>query len=326
MTRAGSVLTVILIIQLIAVPGRAEPTVPANPTASNASELWIVNTRCVSSCSEHGFDDPAVRFQRFDGEDRWIDVDRRDFFATGSADVPTSFVIHGNQVDSCEAIQRGHALRRLLECAAPDRPFRVVVWSWPAGRVTRSIRDDVRIKAARSDVEAFGLAQCVERISPDVPVAMVGHSFGARVITGALHLLAGGELACRRLEPRDDRPRRAVRAVLFAAAVDNGSLLPGWRNGEALDEVERMLVVRNGNDRILRWYPRMYGRGGPEALGFTGPACVAQVGENRDKIEILDASCSVGRGHGWFEYLCGSSLHARLPWFAFLEPEAESQP
>ncbi|MBN1588815.1 MAG: hypothetical protein JW888_04810, partial [Pirellulales bacterium] len=244
-------------------------------------ELWIINTRCAPSCGEQQVQQAEIDYQRFDPKQGWIDADEAAFIDTGSADVPTSLVIHGNQVDSCDAIREGRYLYRLLCRAAEDRPFRLVVWSWPATRIRGRIRRDVQIKAAQSDVEAYYLARSVDRMNADVPLAMMGHSFGARVITGALHILAGGELAGRALKDRKNRPKRAVRVVLIAAALDNGWLLPGWRNGLALQQVDRMLITQNSSDRVLRWYPRLYGRRGPEALGFTGPACPAQLGENR---------------------------------------------
>ncbi len=56
-----------------------------------------------------------------------------------------------------------------------------------------------------------------------------------------------------------------------------------------------MLVVRNGCDRVLKWYPRIYGRGGPDALGFIGPTGCGEY----NKIELLDVACEVGRDHHW---------------------------
>jgi hypothetical protein len=108
--------------------------------------------------------------------------------------------------------------------------------------------------------------------------------------------------------------------------MDNGCLLPGRRHGLALSQAEGMMITRNGCDRVLRWYPRMYGRGGPEALGFTGPACPSWLGEDRAKLDVVDVSCSLGREHGWLEHLCCWPVRCRLPWYAFLEPSSSAEP
>lgn len=290
----------------------------ASAAAAAPHELWVVSTRSAPVCGA-AVEQAELGYQRFDADGGWMDSDEAAFLAASSAQVPTSFYIHGNRMGACEAIREGRGVWRLLSEASPDRPLRVVIWSWPASQIRGRIRNDVQIKAARSDVQAYYLARLVDRMPAGVPLSMMGHSFGARVITGALHLLGGGGLAGRALDARKDRPRRGVRVVLVAAALDSGSLLPGRRNGLALGQVEQMLITQNSCDRVLRWYPRMYGRRGPEALGFTGPACRSWLGEDLGKLEVLPTSCSVGYGHGWAEYLCSMSLRGRLPWYAFLE-------
>ncbi len=322
MTRYRSILAWGLILGFLAVQAPAEPTATQ---ARKQHELWIINTRCAPSCGAESVREAELDYQRFDHQEGWIGVDKTAFFDTGSADVPTSFYIHGNRMDPCGAIREGQGVHRLLCSAAEDRSFRLVIWSWPATRIRGRIRNDVRVKAARSDVEAYYLARCVDRMRSDVRLAMMGHSFGARVITGALHMLAGGELSGLGLPERADRPRRALRAVLVAAAVDDGWLLPGRRNGLTLQQVDRMLITQNTKDRVLRWYPRMYGRGGPSALGFTGPACPCRLGEDREKLEVLGMTCLVGRAHGWWEYMCSPALRCRLPWYTFLEPAARCE-
>ena len=76
---------------------------------------------------------------------------------------------------------------------------------------------------------------------------------------------------------------------------------------------ERMLVTCNPADPVLRWYPWLYGRGGPEAMGFAGPCGAAQ-----DKLEVLNLICETGRCHAWDCYWGSPSLVARVAWYAFL--------
>ncbi len=173
-------------------------------------------------------------------------------------------------------------------------------------------------------MQSYYLARFLGSIRPDVPVSLIGYSFGARVATGALQLLAGGQIACRSLPQavvteRKAAGQRPYRLVLIAAAADANWLLPGCRDGLVLPLVDRVLVTANCCDPVLRWYPRLYGRGGPEAMGYVGPSCSAQPG-SCDKIEVIDLSCSVGRIHDWHTYETAPELTGRLGWYSFLEP------
>ena len=82
-----------------------------------------------------------------------------------------------------------------------------------------------------------------------------------------------------------------------------------------------MLVTVNGCDRVLKWYSRLYGRGGPEAMGYVGPCGSGQPG-SCDKIETIDLSCWVGRVHDWDSRFHGAGTVGRLGWYTFLEPLA----
>jgi hypothetical protein len=75
-----------------------------------------------------------------------------------------------------------------------------------------------------------------------------------------------------------------------------------------------LLVTRNGCDDALRWYPLLYGRGGPDALGYTGPCC-----GNQEKINIFEATGCVGKSHHWEDYIYCPHLFSVLPHYLFAE-------
>ncbi|MBN2022192.1 MAG: hypothetical protein JW809_05315 [Pirellulales bacterium] len=301
------------------------PLAAATAREESPRQLWILSTRRAPGCDVQRMEQAELEYRVLNAGRTWTASDADAFHAADDPGVPTVFFIHGNQVDSCRAQSEGRTLQRALQGAAPGQPLRLVIWSWPASRIGGRIREDVRVKAARSDAESYYFARCLDRMDPRVPVGAVGHSFGARVIAGAMEMLAGGKVAGRSLPP-GARPARRVRAVFVAAAMDNGWLLPGWRNGQALAQLDRLLVTQNGRDRVLKWYPLMYRRGGPEALGYTGPACPARLGPDRDKIEVLGLTCSVGKTHAWGDYLASSALRARLAWYAFLDEPPSAAP
>jgi hypothetical protein len=181
----------------------------------------------------------------------------------------------------------------------------------------------LQAKAAYSDVQSYYLAQCIQRMNPDLSISMIGYSYGARVITGAMELLAGGTIAGMRLDQPPTTRTGEMRAVLVAAAMDNDWLLPGRRNGEALELLDRLLVTRNPCDPALKWYPRLYRQRGADALGYTGPACPVALGPDVGKIELLDVAQSVGENHSWYDYLSAPPLRVRLGWYGFLEGNDE---
>lgn len=284
---------------------------------ASTGELWLLSTRSLPRCGSSEFDPAALDCRRMDDRGGWTAIDAAELLAPSDPTTPVAVFVHGNRVDWCTAIREGRSLFRVLRRAADARPFRLVIWSWPADQI-RGVRNDAQVKAARSDVQAYYLAEWLDRMAPATPVNLVGHSFGGRVILGAMHLLGGGQLVGRSLAIDDgNRPERSIRAVVAAAAMDNASLLPGRRNELALARLERLLLTCNPCDPVLRWYPLMYRRGGPEALGYTGPACPAWLGESRERLDTLNVSCGVGKSHGWANYLGSRVFCDRVASYTF---------
>jgi hypothetical protein len=276
-------------------------------------DVWLISTRRAPwSAPADGLD--ALRVWRLDDDGDWASSDPQALYATDDPAVPACVFVHGNRADRHQAVRDGWAVYRAL---AGARPFRLVIWSWPADRIRGGHRHDVQVKARRSDVESYYLASWLRRGDPQVPRCLVGYSFGARVITGALQLCAGGRVAGRSLPESPDAPAGGtVRAVLVAAAIDNDWLLPGRRNDLALGALDRLLLTQNACDPVLKWYRLMDRSRRPEALGRTGPAGLACLQDERVKIEPLRLECSVGRNHDWCAYMRSSSLRSRLAAYA----------
>lgn len=286
-------------------------------------EVWLISTRQAPSCGSVEQAEQRIKYRRLGEECRWLEADAAAFFEAADPEVPTTVFIHGNRSSANAAVRDGWRVYRGMCREARERPFRLVIWSWPADRIPGRIRRDVQIKAARSDVQSYYLARCLRRMDRRTPVCLIGYSFGARAITGALHILGGGRLDGRSLpEPVEPDQPALRRAVLVACASDADWLSPGRRNALALSQVDSILITRNGRDQKLRWYPRMYRRGGPGALGYVGPAGCGL----SEKIELIDVSCSVGRAHSWACYEPAPELRSRLARYVFLEPSETPQP
>ena len=328
---ATSVLTVIL--GLPPSLTQAEPLAQADnqPEAAGPSEnVWIISTRRAPLCGRQGVMEASLDYWRLcrDADDdaqwreaQWRESDAEAFHAADISEGPTCFYIHGNRTSRYHAVGEGRHVLKCLGQQADGRKFRLVIWSWPAMQINGGNRKDVRVKAARSDVQAFYLARCLRRMNPKTQVGMIGYSFGARVITGALEILAGGQIAGYRLDmdyenasgseaeeaTRGKLPR--LRVALIASATDRCWFLPGRRNGSALDVADWAIITRNPCDPVLKYYPKMYGCRGPQAAGYTGPALTF---EQRQKTEVLNLSSSVGKSHKWCSYLSSPSLYWRL--------------
>jgi hypothetical protein len=290
--------------------------------ADTSPEIWLVSTRDAPHCGEPGAGLQGLRYWRLDDNCEWSPAGA-EAFPTADNAMPTVVFIHGNRTDAAQAVTKGLYAYEVMRAQSAGQPFRYVIWSWPADKVCRGTHADTRLKADYSDIESYYLAQWLAQLRPGVKVSLVGHSFGPRIITGALHLLAGGQVGDQSMPPStvaewSGGKRNPVRAVLLASAVDADWLAPGGYHGLALSLTEQMLVTCDGCDRVLRWYPRMYGAGGPEALGFVGPCGVG----NAENVEVLDVSGTVGKIHDWRCYCSAANVCARWAHYTFLEQPA----
>ncbi len=278
-------------------------------------EVWLLSTQEVpwGATAEEAAE--WIGYWRWKSPDQWETVDRAGLWDHIASPLPTVIYIHGNRTDPATAIEQAWTIYRAVCARAGDQKFRLFIWSWPSERIPGRQLPDLRLKADRSDEEAYHLAWHLKRMSQERPITLVGYSFGARVITGALHLLGGGCVAGRSLPVSESSSGRRFRVVLVAAAIGNDWILPGRRHARALSQMEQMLVTKNWSDPALRWYPRLERRDSP-ALGRTGPVllhCLQEV----PKIESLSVACWVGKQHYWRLYLTVPELQARLPEYLF---------
>jgi len=280
-------------------------------------DTWLIDA-CAASCRDAP---ESLRYRRLDEWNQWRDASAEEFQAANDSTVPPIVYLHGNRTNLDQAVTKAWYVREVIRGAAPGRAFRVVIWAWPAEPMARSRRKDARLKAAFCDAESVHLALWLTRLNPEVRVSLVGHSFGPRIIAGALHLLGGGDVAGRcisedAVKQWNGEKKRRVRAVMLAAAVDAGALLPGQRYGSALSGLEGMLVTRNGCDRALRHYPKLEGCG-TNALGAVGPCPVSP----DDPIEVIDV---VQQAHNWRAYASAPGVCRRWGYYTFLDEDPPS--
>lgn len=234
----------------------------------------------------------------------WRTLPWNELAAELTGPTPTLVYVHGNRVEPGEDKLHGLALYRALAARTPaDAPLRYIIWSWPSAKVPGVVKD-YQEKAARTPYVAWQLAWAVDQAPAETPLSLVGYSYGARVVTGSLHLLAGGRLGELELTERVHPVRPPLRAALVAAAVDADWVRPGGPHGRALEVVERMLVIQNQHDPAMRFYHMAF-EGRRRPLGYAGPAGL-HLGAFADRVLTLDVTDAVGRHHALSDYLAAT--------------------
>ncbi len=199
---------------------------------------------------------------------------------------PLVIWIHGNWITWRNSLRMGQVLADHLAPVAQD-PWQMLIWSWPADRCGRPLRD-ARRNACRADQHAQLLAALLKKLPKQTPVRLVGHSYGARMILAALHQVAISS----------PQPLPKWRAVLWVPAVEYWAIGPAGRFGLWWEVVEEVLLVTNCRDRVLRGYRCVEKT---EALGRVGPGKLPAPAA--EKLKHLETAPLVGCKHSWLYLL-----------------------
>ncbi len=307
------------------VPGHdlLSPDVPSACGLPRAvDQLWVVSTRRLGAPNCH---DPWSELEvlRYDPHAGWQASDVASLFAAQREVGMTHIYVHGNRVSNTDALRQGRGLyRRMVRGTQPIVPLSFIIWSWPSTQIQGQLRD-VRVKAQRTNLDGYYLGWFLARLDGDRPLSVLGYSFGARIITGALHLRAGGMLAGRVLPPPDTYPPSPETAptgalhvappthvVMLAPALHQHWLAPGYPHELAAGQMDRLLLLFNSCDRVLKRYGLLEKGGHPEALGYTGLTYSTELPWNA--IEQWDACPAVGKPHDEQRYYQAAGLIHRI--------------
>ena len=261
-------------------------------------EVWLVSTRhlgCYIPSNQ-----PQFQVFRYD-KGMWQPKSEAEFIASDSSDIVTAFYIHGNWVTWNDASSQG--LSVYFEMAGKfdtEPPVRFVIWSWPSERTMPPLKD-VRKNAARSDYEGYYLAVFLSQMDPEVRVGLLGYSYGARTISGAMHLMGGGQLFGHYL-PLAPRPQ--VRAAVWAAAEHNYWYQPSQFHSHALAAADAWFITVNPCDPVLARYHLLDPCSCPVAVGYAGI-----YGRNlippdvNARVEEVNIANVIGNTHDWRDHL-----------------------
>lgn len=310
-------------ITLVVVPASASEPVEITAVPQAESDLWIVSARRCPQCDDLCRPECLDYLQRLpDGS--CIRSDLNAFLSSLDGQGAVCFLVHGNLVSWQEAVRVGtRAVNSLKPELPPDSRTTFVIFTWPSEEVVPLLFTvDLAIKAQRSDTQAYYLASLMALLPTGQPVSLVGYSHGARSVAGALELLGGGEVACRRL-CNGCSPvfggARPIRAAFVAAAIDHHWLRPGRRYGRTLCQVESLLLMNNHTDEALAFYPlrrplshRALGREGLSRRDWR------KLGPLGAKIAEVDAAELVGTKHNWAYYARSAGVAELLaPYVSF---------
>lgn len=276
-------------------------------------QVWLVSSRGVGcSCGLAG--ENALTICRLDQSGQWQPSDLDSLIASSVPSMPTDVWVHGNWTDVNYA--RGLALRvyhRSVCCESARPPVRFIAYSWPSDRTSGAL-ESVRMNAQRTFLDAYLLARLLQRFPESTPLSLTGFSYGARIVCGAAHLLAGGSLSGRQLsQPLTGHSQLNIE--LWAAAMDSCWLAPGQCMGRALAITDCMLAVDDPNDRVLEHYRLLYGRrSGATALGYTGPGGLSA--EYAAKVSIMQI---YAREHGSEYYYSNDSVMQRTRSYMLMQ-------
>lgn len=275
-------------------------------------EVWVVSTRHLGCATDGPL--PPLQFWRY-ANSWWQPATSTEFFADYPANVVTAFYIHGNQIDHPQACSDGLTVYFQLAGKFDDEPrVRFVIWSWPSSKIKGPLVD-VRSKAARSDSEAKYLARFLQQIPGQARIGLVGYSFGARIVSGAMHRIGSEPLLTS-----DTSPSR-YRVALWAAAEHSDWYLPGRYHGQALAAAGGWFITVNCCDPVLARYGMIDKCGDPSAVGYAGiygrnllPA------EISSRLEVVNVSNIVGKTHDMPPYLYSLWIQDRTRQYVLWQP------
>ena len=293
------------------------------------SGCWIVSSR--RSYNQEGPSrlTPSLTYYFSRGDQSLKSIDEGTFSSAINNGAPTCVVVFGSYNGWEDAFAETRPISRWLRSAAPDQRLNIVFFTWPSdGMAPFLFPAEIAVLGRRSSYQGVFLAELLAHVPANQPLSLIGHSHGARTVSSALHLMAGGEIEnnVRLAAPAATAP--ACRVVLLAAAIDHHWLNPGQRYGMALPRVERLLSLRNSLDTALGLYT-IRKPGATTALG--GPGLTwndrAQLGPEAAKIAEMDISRYTGAGHSWQDIHPHRDLAAAVrPYVFFLDEPAATTP
>lgn len=295
---------------------------PAPPTAD---EILLISTRTLGVTCDPAKVDRGLECKRLmidaDGHPTWVAHDWHNLQRTDNVR-QTVIYVHGNRVSVGMDETEGMAVyQSIISSRAIHGPMRYIIWSWPSSQIPGLIKD-YQVKAVRTNPVAWQLAWFLDKLPEETPLALMGYSYGARTVSGTMHLLAGGSLGALKLSERKHPERPPIRVALVAAAFDADWMLPGEMHQRTMHQVDRMVVITNRHDPAMRFFKLSTKNSRVDALGLAGIPHKEKLGTAAKRIQYIDVSAEVGHSHIIYDYLADVPKMNRM-WQHVLDGNAE---
>lgn len=265
--------------------------------------LWLISTRSLSwDACRASLTNPPFDISRVDHCGITGQATLDDLLNDRPVDQPVLIQIHGNRMTYQTAKERGLFVYQQTAPYCDPRPLDYVIFSWPSEQEGLLLKDG-REKAERTDLQGLYLAWLLRELAQrDIPVAIIGFSFGGRIATGAAHALAGGTLAGRTL-PGDHLRGANISLGLIAPALEDDWLREGHYHGLATQNIQNLSILFNRRDAVLRRYWLIDKVRGNMALGYTGPKSIAaRFDGTPTPVVAHDCSLTLGLRHDEKKY------------------------
>ncbi|MCA9034985.1 MAG: hypothetical protein KDA91_07645 [Planctomycetaceae bacterium] len=287
---------------------------------------WIVSTHDLSQSFSRrsGFCPKVIRYDECIGF-RHSSLD--ELLASLSPGLPVSVAAHGSFMDWQSVYTESRCTWKWLQAGRPELPLQFIYFTWPSYRPLGPIVQlDISVLGRRASLNGFYLADLLQRLPPESPVSLIGHSHGTRVVASSLHLMGGGVVEGYSHPCVSCRNRR-IRVVFAASAIDHDWLNPDERFGRALCCVECLLNLRNKHDLALKLYPLRKPPFSSRSLGQAGftEDDREELGYHGRKVRDLDVSRYIRDKHLWPEYYQRPWIASSISNYVYF-PEAIPQP
>lgn len=278
--------------------------------------LWLISTRRLpySACAAD-LESPCLDVRRIDcGHVAESDLDQ--FQHHRDPTRPLVVYVHGNRMPACDLMPRAMLVYRNARSCRSPQGVDWLIWSWPSDKQGAAV-GDARIKRERTDAQALYLAWTLKPfVDQSTPIVMIGFSFGARVIAGSLHALAGGAIAGRCL-PDTPMVGANVSVGFIAPALDACSMSSRGLYNQSTKNIGQMTLLYNDRDIVLKRFWRLTRVRRAEALGYSGPKSFAcRVDGTPLPVRSKDCSTTIGLSHsevGYYQSSCRAGTEmARL--------------
>lgn len=288
--------------------------------------IWLISTRCLpTDVCQIDLANPPLSLYRVDGG--VCEPSSLEAFETRS-DVlrPMAVYVHGNRINMQDNVCRGTDIYRSIKQCRDNRPIDWVIWSWPASKERGHLMKDFREKAERTDGQGLYLAWFLRRqVQASTPISIIGYSFGARVITGSLHALAGGRLDGRSLAG-PAITGASISAGLLAPAIDANWMCPQGYHGRATKNLKQLVLMYSGRDAILKRYWLIDRIRNSVALGYSGPQAFGlRADGTRLPVRSRDCASVLGIKHVEIDYYSDDRCNAQAEMASVIHASIQNE-